>query len=74
MKAMKSEGLYIPFVTVHGPFDHVITNSPKRVPNNFSFSKSTAPRLPSRHVEHHQTMTTAWLNGARDDNNTQPPH
>ena len=25
------------------------------------FSKSTAPRLPSRHVEHHQTMMTARL-------------
>ena len=52
----------------------LITNSPKWVPNTSLFSKSTTPRMPSQHVEHHQTMTTAQLNGAWDDNNTQPPH
>ena len=53
MKAMKSEELYIPFVTAHGPFDDVITNSPKRVPNNFSFSLS-----PLHYVCHLDTLNT----------------
>ena len=57
--------------------DHLITRSRTHLNECQTisvFSKSTAPRMPSRHVEHHQTMMTARLNGARDNNNTQLPH